>query len=344
LEFKKGLIRSYNSQGLSVVRLCEILGITRNQYYHIPKTGKRGRKASTDTKTMQGELKTNEEVVNRIIKINDESLDINYGYQKMTSQLQFDGFIINHKKVERLMRSQGLLQIIKKDSNNKTYVRFRKANSESELEILEIDIKYKKVTTGMAYIMTVLDTFTRETLYWTAGYNMTKHQVKEAWESVIVEHLQEYGKSKKGYKVEVRSDNGKQFESTIVREYLAENELNQVFTHPYTPEENGHIESFHAILGASIDKEEFDNLQQLKDRLEIFYKTYNHKRIHGSTCNLPPIIFKILWRNKQIELIKDKKRNTIKFKLKMQMCEVKKYLQNKEIKKNNIGQWEQERA
>jgi transposase InsO family protein len=34
----------------------------------------------------------------------------------------------------------------------------------------------------------------------------------------------------------------------LIQEFFKENYLNQVFTHPYTPQENGHIESFHAIL------------------------------------------------------------------------------------------------
>jgi putative transposase len=321
-----------------------LIGITSNQYYHKPKTGKRGRKPSLTTPMDEGLIKTNEEVVNRIIEINTESKDINYGYQKMTRQLQFEGFIINHKKVERLMKSQGLLQIVKKDRSNKKYVKFRKANSESELEILEIDIKFKRVSTRMAYIMTIIDTFTREVLYWTAGYNMKKHQVKEAWEYVIAEHIQPYGRKKKGFKVEVRSDNGKQFESTMVREYLLENELNQVFTHPYTPEENGHIESFHAILGASIEDEEFGNLNHLISRLKSFYSTYNNNRIHGSICNLSPVIFKLLWRDNKVSLVKDKTKNAIRFKLKMNMNEVNKYHKSKKIEKNDIGQWELERA
>ena len=83
---------------------------------------------------------------------------------------------------------------------------------------------------------------------------------------------------------------------------------------------------------------------QLKERLEKFYIIYNHTRIHGSICNLPPIIFKLLWQGKKVKCIKNKKRNSIKFKLQMPIYEVNKYLKERKIKKNDIGQWEQERA
>ncbi|MBK8874218.1 MAG: transposase family protein [Bacteroidetes bacterium] len=70
-------------------------------------------------------------------------------------------------------------------------------------------------------------------------------------------------------RIEVRNDGGPQFAAKTVQEYFELNGLNQVFTHPYTPQENGHIESFHSILSASIDKEYFDILE-LEARLQRF--------------------------------------------------------------------------
>ena len=69
----------------------------------------------------------------------------------------------------------------------------------------------------------------------------------------------------------------KRFEAAIVRDFFKENHINQVFTHPYTPQENGHIESFHAILGRSIDGQYYRTLDDLNKKLERFYKTYNKK-------------------------------------------------------------------
>jgi transposase InsO family protein len=336
MEEMKGLVRSYSLQGLTVSRSCQLVGISTNQYYHKSKGTKQGRRPSEATKHIGGKAVPNEMIVAKMISINSESEDIKYGYIKMTSKLQYEGYIINKKKVERLMREQGMLQIIKREKNKK-YVKYRKANAKDELEIIEIDIKYKYITgtKSMAYIMTIIDTFTRRTLYWTVGYNMKKHQVCQAWEYVIVNELQQKRNDVNEMVVEVRSDNGKQFEATIVKKMLRENKIDQVFTHPYTPEENGHIESFHAILGKSIDHLDFEGLSELEERLNSFYEDYNQKRIHGSTCNLPPNIFRELWIDKKIKLIEDKKKNEIRFKLLIPMYGVNQYLQNK--KKNDIG-------
>ena len=53
--------------------------------------------------------------------------------------------------------------------------------------------------------------------------------------------------------IEVRNDNDPRFSAKMVQEFFLKNHLNQVFTQPYTPQENGHIESFHAILGRSLE-------------------------------------------------------------------------------------------
>ena len=75
---------------------------------------------------------------------------------------------------------------------------------------------------------------------------MKSRQVKQAWEEVIANYLQPADLLRKQIHIEIRNDNGPQFGAKIIRQFFKENHLNQVFTHPYTPQENGHIESFHS--------------------------------------------------------------------------------------------------
>ena len=83
---------------------------------------------------------------------------------------------------------------------------------------------------------------------------------KNVWDFIIVNYLQPANMLGKKISIEVRNDNGKQFCSDMIQKYFKDNYLNQVFTHPYTPEENAHIESFHGILGKSLKLENFKNL------------------------------------------------------------------------------------
>jgi len=64
--------------------------------------------------------------------------------------------------------------------------------------------------------------------------------------------------------IEVRNDNGKQFNSNLVIDYFKANDTTQVFTHPDTPEEYGHIESFLKILGKALKQEVFTSLSSVE--------------------------------------------------------------------------------
>lgn len=95
--------------------------------------------------------------------------------------------------------------------------------------------------------------------------------------------------------VEIRNDNAPQFGAKMIREFFEQNHLNQVFTHPFTPQENGHIESFHNILSRSIANNTFWDLNELVIKLTVFYEKYNNIRLHGSIANLTPKLFWEMW-------------------------------------------------
>ncbi|MBP9195192.1 MAG: transposase [Saprospiraceae bacterium] len=61
--------------------------------------------------------------MNEIVQIKSNK-DTDYGYQKMTAALALLGYCINHKKVYRIMKEQGLLNS-KTRCTGKTRVRFR---------------------------------------------------------------------------------------------------------------------------------------------------------------------------------------------------------------------------
>jgi len=207
------------------------------------------------------------------------------------------GYLINKKKVYRLMKEAGFLKS-KSKVEGKTYVKYRIVMPERPLQVLEMDIKMVWVTQHRrhAYILNILDTFTRAVLYWTVGYQMKQTQVEQAWGQVIIEYLQPNDLLREQLYVELRNDNGPQFSGKQIKGYLKENHINQVFTHPYTPQENGHVESFHNTLKQALGQQPFWSLKELENRLEVFYQRYNHERIHSSIAYLPPMTFWACWQ------------------------------------------------
>ena len=309
----------YIAQGLKRDRVLKLLGISKHQYYYRPKVGKRGRKKTSNTNQVSpdGEVGyKNNEVVDQIKAIQNNP-DTDYGYRKMTYQLRILGFKINHKKVYRLMKTALLLKAKHKGSD-KQYAQFRTVNPVAPLEVFEMDIKQIWIAKDRryAYILTVLDTFTRAVLYWSVGFHMKKNQVKTAWEDVIINHLQPADLLSKGVHIELRNDNGPQFGANEIREFFEENYINQVFTHPYTPQENGHVESFHNILNDAVRKQVFWSMEDLENRLKTFYDVYNNKRLHASIAYLWPMKFWELWNEGKITK-EEKKKKKVKFKLKI---------------------------
>lgn len=320
------LAKEYMSLGLVRDQVLSITGLTRHHLYYKPTGQKVGKKTTNwtlfkDPKTQLVRRRNNEEVVIEIIDILSDK-DLPNWYRLVGATLQVRGWYINHKKVYRLERENGLLRKAKKRTG-RNFVQFRRVCPEGPLRIIEMDIKYAWIDgkSSYAYILTIIDTFTRYALHWAVGYSMKQEQVKDAWDQVIVKYLQRADLLKAQISVEIRNDNGKQFSSQIIQKYFQDNHLNQVFTHPYSPEENGHVESFHKTLGSSLKGAYFHTLKDLENRLNTFYQTYNNRRQHSSIAMLSPSMFWALWEDGQIEMMVFEKKKA-RFRLRMNLQDV----------------------
>ena len=318
----------------------QIVGVSKHQYYYRSTGKKQGVSASTHTLTSVGDKVSNSEIVS-IVKKYFTNLDTQYGYMKMTFALKTEGYIINKKKVYRLMKENNYLGK-RYVTSSKTYAKYRKVLPEQPLHVLEMDIKFVWVeeVRRQAYVLTIIDTFTRLVLYHTVELSIKKEEVKQAWEHIIDNHLQPNDCLTKVVEIEVRNDNDKRFSAELVREFFKENHLNQVFTHPYTPQENGHIESFHSILSKHLKPYHFWSLEELKQNLILFYEFYNNRRIHGSIGYTSPRTFWDLWSQGLIEKKIDKKKRKIIFKLKIPHYEIQQHTGNNELEGSSLLDFE----
>ena len=304
-----------------------IAQLSKHQFYQ-PLSGQRvGRQGTTITRrkdmaTSEIREVDNKEVVDEIVAIKLNP-DLPNGYRMLTRNLQMVGYYINHKKVYRLMFLHMLLEEPRKRTG-RNFVTYGRVAPKEPLRMIEMDIKYFWIhgTRKYAFVLTILDTFTRYVLSWDVGYSMKAIQVKACWEEVIAEYLQPPNIKAQDISVEIRNDNGKQFSANILSDFFKENQLKHVFTHPYTPEENGHVESFHSILGKALEKDLFPDLKGLEKRLQQFYVSYNNERCHGSIAGLPPSKFWALYDMQKIETI-PLKNNRTKFKVKVAFQDIK---------------------
>jgi hypothetical protein len=143
-------------------------GLAHSTYYYHPLSGKRGKKPSTHTLLLDGSVISNESVVICIRFVLAEEFMIFTGYVKITKDLQSYGFIINHKKVYRLMKEQHLLcgMVIHTSGEKRKFVKWRVQQAVRPVEQLCMDIKYVYIQGEKrnALLLTILDVYTRSIL------------------------------------------------------------------------------------------------------------------------------------------------------------------------------------
>jgi putative transposase len=317
MEERRQIVRRYKSRGLPVIKAVQVAGMSRSSFYYRPRKGKPGRRPSLKTGMVDGEIVPNEHVVGIIKELLGMDF-VDYGYIKVTHWLNQHGYVINQKKVYRLMKEHGLLLTSLKPSPSRNFVQFTRALPMVPFEILEMDIKFIYIHgTGLnALLLTILDTFTRKALAWRCQLSIRKGDVLSLIEQLILDYLQPYELLNRDIHVTIRSDNGSQFIAKMVRDCLRDNFILQEFTQPATPEQNGHIESFHAIIRRLVEEKfEFENLQHLNKVLEAFFMFYNLYRVHSSICYLSPDIFFDAWQQDLVKVIEHERHPGKRFQL-----------------------------
>jgi putative transposase len=265
-------------------QLCNWLLLPRSIYYYHPSNEKKGILPSQTTHKLDGTIVTNDFVVEEIKKILSGEF-VCYGYQNVTAELKNLGFIINHKKVYRLMdENQLLLGKVIKTQGKREWVKFRKINASKPMEYLCWDIKYVWVPDERKnyYLLSMMDVYTRRILDWIFQSSVRKIDVIKMISRIDLAH------GLKG--VTVRNDNGSQFIANKVRHYLRTLDAHQEFTHIATPEENSYIEAFHSIFDREVvQRFELASFYEAKLTIKAYMNFYNNRRRHGSLGRIAPM-------------------------------------------------------
>jgi len=257
--------------------VLKTVGLSKSTFYYRPRSGQRGRQATTFSRHAAGHIVSNEEILAAVRWLLAQEF-VDYGYVKVAVWLQRKGLIINRKKIYRLMRAEKLLlPKPSRDRSGKTWVKDLLPITQRAFDYLEFDIKYIQIdgTGRKAFLLTVIDVISRFNMGQLLQYSMKKEDVKVLFEDIFCRYSFPE-------KITVRSDNGSQFEAGIVRQLFKDLEVNHEFTRPGTPEQNAHIESYHSIVQRAVcDRICFDNLDPAQDTFERFRNFYNFERLHS---------------------------------------------------------------
>jgi putative transposase len=277
-------VKTYSLRCIPLRSLLKWAGLAASSFYYKRSDRPKGIRPTTHSVNVHGELAENKIVVQQIEKVLLQEFCC-YGYKNMTAELRGIGWIINHKKVYRLMKESKLLYgaRIRPIPFKRDFIRFRSLKPERPLQYLSMDIKYVYIhgTGRNVLLLTVIDIYSRKVLIYLLRSHIKKGDVLLMLSLMLLEY--------KAEGMSIRNDNGSQFIAQVVRAYLKEKGIYQEFSHVATPEDNAYIEAFHSNLQREvIDRYEFDSIYHAQMVLDRYYEWYNEKRRHGALKRQAP--------------------------------------------------------
>jgi len=221
-----------------------------------------------------------------------------YGYRRLAAELRNRGYLINHKRVLRLMREDNLLCIRKRfkpvttDSNHN----LRKyQNLIKDLEITRLnqvwasDITYIHLIKETVYLAVILDLFSRRCIGWELGRNIDTQLTLNTLEKALKDRWNEdlWGK------LIHHSDQGVQYASDQYIKRLEEHGIQISMSRKGNPYDNAFVESFIGTLKCEeVYLNEYETFSDALDNILTFIEgVYNKKRLHSSLGYQSPIAF-----------------------------------------------------
>ncbi|MGC8506605.1 MAG: transposase, partial [Thermoplasmata archaeon] len=260
------LADEYIAKGIGISDVATLIHIPRCSFYrsesnkNIP--SRRGRNHSSFTLRKYGDETTivdNSIIVNEIERLLSREF-VCYGYKKTAKHLNRLGYIINRKKVRRLMSENNLLNHSYNKRKPVTRVVKSVVDVTAKDQVWEFDIKYVWIhgESRNAYLLAMIDCYSREVVGHYIGYHCTGNHVKE---TMMIAFDQRGLESISG--IRMRSDNGTQFICNTVENFLSMMNIPHERIHPATPKEDAHIESFNSILEREVIRRfEFESFEE----------------------------------------------------------------------------------
>jgi putative transposase len=271
------------------------LGLAKSTYYYKPTSGKPGR-PQTSSILVDGVPKPNQEVLGQLAQefVGQEYLD--YGYRRLALVAREKAITVNHKKLYRLMREAKMLKKrVARPVTTRTLSPERKPRPKAPFECLELDFKYIYCPSASqnVYLLTMLDVFTRRIIAHSLDKRMRRDRVIEMVKQVKADHPEVTSMG-------LRTDNGCQFTAKEVADYLKVSNIKHEFTKPATPQENGHIEAWHATLEREyLGRNAPQTYSELTKGLQDYILVYNSKRAHSALKYQTPEAFYKAWITQQ---------------------------------------------
>jgi len=201
-----------------------------------------------------------------------------YGYRRITALLKQEGWIVNHKRVERIWTREGLKVPKKQPKRGRLWLNdgsCTRLRPEYKDHVWSYDLMVARTEDGRAFrILTIIDEYTRECLTTLSQRRITSQDVISNYSIYLYS----------GVLLNIFAPiMACEFTAKAVRSWLKDLEVTTLFIEPGSPWENGYIESFNGKLRDELlNREIFTTLTEAKILIEEWRKEYNHVRPHSA--------------------------------------------------------------
>jgi len=240
------------------------------------------RLVSVDPKTVRREPEPdNPEIRARMKEVASERR--RFGYRRIGLMLEREGIVMNHKKLRRLYREEGLAVKRRRGRKRATGTREPMAPPEGPSKRWSLDFVADTFGAARRFrILAVIDDYTRECLALVPDTSLSGRRVARELDALIRLY---------GCPNVIVSDNGSELTSRAILEWQNETGVGWHYIAPGKPQQNGFVESFNGRLrDECLNEEVFNSLGHARQVLARWRHDYNHVRPHTAIGGIPPAL------------------------------------------------------
>lgn len=265
---------------LPVRRACELVDVSRSWYYAKPK------------RRAKGDADLQDEIEKIVLGFPG------YGYRRVTPELRRRGYLVNHKRVLRIMREGELLCRLRRrakrttDSNHglAVYPNLLKGLSITGLDQAWVaDITYIRLSTEFVFLAVILDACSRKVIGWELSRSLETSLALGALERALRSRTVRPG-------LIHHSDQGVQYASAAYVARAKQAGLTLSMSRRGRPTDNPQAESFFRTLKVEqVYLNEYVDIDDARRQIRRFIDhVYNQKRLHSALGYIPPVEFEAI--------------------------------------------------
>ena len=209
-----------------------------------------------------------------------------WGYRRAYHDARGEGWVVNHKKIQRLWREEGL---------RVPQRRRRKRVGSSTVDapaavapnlVWAVDFQFDADEQGRPIkICSIVDEHTRECIGGLVERSITADRLTAHLEDLV---------AVRGAPAVLRSDNGPEFIAHALSEWAKSKGIALNHIQPGKPTQNAYVERFNKTYRTEVlDCYVFDSLQQVRDMTADWLHRYNHHRPHEALGRIPPVEYRV---------------------------------------------------